>query len=71
MMPGKPNVVVGLFTIAGFIVVGFALVYLRDFAPGKEAWVASVSMLAAVTWAAVGAWRAPALLRLARPRTAS
>jgi hypothetical protein len=31
----------GLWVMAAFMVYGFALVYLRDFAPGKEEWAAS------------------------------
>jgi hypothetical protein len=27
--------------MAGFMAYGFVLIYLRDFAPGKEAWIAS------------------------------
>src|SRR3972149_3890357 len=41
MMHGKPNVVAGLLLLAGFMIYGYILVYLRDLAPGKEAWIAS------------------------------
>ncbi len=40
---GKWNIGVGLSVMAAFMVYGFVLVYLRDFAPGKEAWIASYS----------------------------
>lgn len=38
---GKANIVVGLLILAGFMLYGFILIYLRDFAPGKEEWVAN------------------------------
>lgn len=41
MKTGRYNVGVGLLVMAGFMLYGFVLVYLRDFAPGKEAWAAS------------------------------
>ena len=41
MSSGRYNVGVGLLVMALFMVYGFVLVYLRDFAPGKEAWIAS------------------------------
>jgi len=43
MKTGRFNVGVGLLTMAAFMLYGFLLVYLRDFAPDKEAWVASYS----------------------------
>ncbi len=43
MSTGRWNIAVGLLVIAAFMAYGFLLVYLRDFAPGKEAWVASYS----------------------------
>lgn len=43
MNTGRINLSVGLLTIAAFMVYGFLLIYLRDFAPGKEAWIASYS----------------------------
>ncbi len=39
-MQGKKNIAAGFLFLAGFMVYGFILIYLRDFAPGKEAWVA-------------------------------
>ena len=44
MKTGRYNVGVGLLVMAGFMVYGFILIYLRDFAPDKEAWVASYSV---------------------------
>ena len=40
---GKWNVGVGLWVMASFMIYGFVLIYLRDFAPGKEAWIESYS----------------------------
>jgi len=40
---GKWNIGVGLWVMASFMVYGFVLIYLRDFAPGKEAWIESYS----------------------------
>ncbi|GAB5550104.1 MAG: hypothetical protein SangKO_098640 [Sandaracinaceae bacterium] len=40
---GKRNIAVGLLFLAAFMVYGFVLIYLRDFAPGKAEWVASYS----------------------------
>lgn len=39
-MHGKSNMAFGLWFLAGFMVYGFALIYLRDFAPDKAAWIA-------------------------------
>ena len=41
MKTGRLNVGVGLFVLAGFMLYGFLLIYLRDFAPDREAWAAS------------------------------
>lgn len=38
---GKWNIGVGLWVMATFMVYGFVLIYLRDFAPDKAAWIAS------------------------------
>jgi len=43
MRAGKWNLVAGLLFLAAFMVYGFILIYLRDFAPGKEAWSAAYS----------------------------
>ncbi|MEZ4265801.1 MAG: hypothetical protein R3F39_05440 [Myxococcota bacterium] len=44
MKTGRYNVGVGLIVMAGFMFYGFLLIYLRDFAPDKEAWIASYSV---------------------------
>lgn len=44
MKTGRYNVGVGLLVMAGFMAYGFLLIYLRDFAPEKAAWVASYSV---------------------------
>lgn len=41
MKTGRYNAGVGLLVMAGFMVYGFLLIYLRDFHPDKEAWIAS------------------------------
>ncbi len=38
---GKVNIAIGLSVMAGFMVYGFFLIYMRDFHPNKEAWVAA------------------------------
>jgi hypothetical protein len=42
-MNGKNNIAIGLFIMGLFMVYGFVLIYLRDFAPGKEEWINSYS----------------------------
>ena len=37
---GKTNIRIGLWVMAFFMLYGFVLIYLRDFAPGKEEWIA-------------------------------
>lgn len=44
MKTGRINVGVGLLVMSGFMLYGFVLIYLRDFAPDKEAWVAGYSV---------------------------
>ena len=44
MKTGRYNIGIGLLVMAGFMLYGFLLIYLRDFAPGKEAWIASYSL---------------------------
>ncbi len=44
MKTGRFNVGVGLLVMASFMAYGFVLIYLRDFAPDKEAWVASYGL---------------------------
>lgn len=43
MKTGKNNIAIGFLTMGLFMAYGFLLIYLRDFAPGKEAWVDSYS----------------------------
>ena len=43
-MQGKKNIAAGFLFLAAFMVYGFVLIYLRDFAPGKEAWIAEYSV---------------------------
>ena len=44
MNTGKLNIGWGLLFLAGFMVYGFVLIYLRDFAPGKEQWIAEYAI---------------------------
>jgi hypothetical protein len=44
MSNGRINVGVGLLTMAFFMAYGFLLIYLRDFAPGKEEWIAQYAV---------------------------
>lgn len=41
---GKKNIVAGFLLLAAFMLYGFALVYFRDYAPGKEAWIAQYAV---------------------------
>lgn len=43
-MNGKNNIAIGFLTMGAFMAYGFLLIYLRDFAPGKVAWVNSYSV---------------------------
>ncbi|NUQ22729.1 MAG: hypothetical protein HUU34_02175 [Saprospiraceae bacterium] len=43
-MKGKNNIAIGFLTMGFFMAYGFLLIYLRDFAPDKEAWVNSYSI---------------------------
>ena len=43
IMKGKNNIAIGFLTMGAFMAYGFLLIYLRDFAPGKEEWVANYS----------------------------
>lgn len=43
-MNGKGNIAIGFLTMGLFMAYGFLLIYLRDFAPDKEAWVNSYSI---------------------------
>ncbi len=42
-MEGKNNIAIGFLTMGLFMAYGFLLIYLRDFAPGKEEWINSYS----------------------------
>lgn len=42
-MNGKNNIAIGFLTMGFFMAYGFLLIYLRDFAPGKEEWINSYS----------------------------
>lgn len=42
-MNGKNNIAIGFLTMGFFMTYGFLLIYLRDFAPGKEEWINSYS----------------------------
>lgn len=37
---GKKNMMAGVWFLAGFMIYGFVLIYLRDFAPNKVEWIA-------------------------------
>jgi hypothetical protein len=41
---GKNSIAIGFLTMGFFMAYGFLLIYLRDFAPDKEAWVNSYSL---------------------------
>jgi len=41
---GKINLALGLLIMAGFMAYGFVLIYMRDFHPNKEAWIAASNM---------------------------
>ncbi len=43
-MQGKKNISTGFLLLAGFMIYGFVLIYLRDFAPGKEQWIADYAI---------------------------
>ncbi|MBL7795765.1 MAG: hypothetical protein JNJ90_04600 [Saprospiraceae bacterium] len=43
-MDGKKNISIGFLVMGFFMAYGFLLIYLRDFAPDKEAWVNSYSL---------------------------
>ena len=41
---GKWNIGIGLGLMVLFMLYGFFLVYMRDFAPGREAWIAGANV---------------------------
>lgn len=42
-MNGKHNIAIGFITMGAFMLYGFLLIYLRDFAPNAEEWANSYS----------------------------
>lgn len=42
-MNGKNNIAIGFLVMGLFMLYGFLLIYLRDFAPGKEEWINAYS----------------------------
>ncbi|MDA3857087.1 MAG: hypothetical protein PF480_02310 [Roseovarius sp.] len=44
MLTGKINIIAGFLLLALFMLYGFALIFLRDFAPGKEQWIADYAV---------------------------
>lgn len=44
MLTGKTNIVTGIAFLALFMIYGFVLIFLRDFAPGKEQWIADYAV---------------------------
>ncbi len=43
-MNGKNNIAIGFLVMGGFMLYGFLLIYLRDLAPDKQAWVDTYSI---------------------------
>lgn len=43
-MNGKNNIAIGFLIMGLYMAYGFLLIYLRDFAPGKEEWANSYSI---------------------------
>lgn len=43
-MNGKNNIAIGFLIMGFFMVYGFLLIYLRDFAPGKEEWISNYAV---------------------------
>lgn len=43
-MRGKNNIAIGFLVMGLFMAYGFILIYLRDFAPGREEWIRSYSI---------------------------
>lgn len=44
MSAGQKNIIAGLLLLAVFMLYGFVLMYLRDFAPEKEQWIANYAV---------------------------
>jgi hypothetical protein len=43
-MKGKNNIAIGFLVMGLFMAYGFVLIYMRDFAPGKEDWINTYSV---------------------------
>jgi hypothetical protein len=41
---GRTNIWTGFLFLGGFMLYGFVLIYLRDFAPGKADWIANYAV---------------------------
>ena len=44
MLTGKLNIATGFSFLTLFMLYGFLLIYLRDFAPGKDQWIADYAV---------------------------
>jgi hypothetical protein len=44
MLTGKTNILAGFIFLAFFMLYGFVLIFLRDFAPGREQWIADYAV---------------------------
>lgn len=44
MFTGRANISTGFLFLALFMIYGFVLIFLRDFAPGKEQWIADYAV---------------------------
>jgi hypothetical protein len=44
MRNGQRNIIAGLVVLVAFMVYGFVLIYLRDFSPDREEWIASYAV---------------------------
>ncbi len=44
MAAGRHNITVGFVSLIGFAAMGFVLIYLRDFSPGKDEWIANYAI---------------------------
>ena len=44
MLTGKHNIAAGFLFLTLFMLYGFLLIYLRDFAPGKAEWIANYAV---------------------------
>jgi hypothetical protein len=44
MLTGKTNILAGFIFLTIFMLFGFVLIFLRDFAPGREQWIADYAV---------------------------